>query len=148
MKADNVERMKRINEYKRLETIRKLKQNEQRADQIAIKKNELLMQRKSAAINAKNQRDAIVEAMEQVKITKKWSKASKTLNKAMGIGGKKGKKKSRLMKSSQSLPAIGSASGGGVAPGGGRPRETMDSSADPVPYESPYVGGSKKKVVM
>jgi len=148
MKADNVERMKRINEYKRLETIRKLKEHEMRADQIEVKKTELLMQRKNASINAKIQKDNIVNAMEQVKITKKWSKASKTLNKAMGLskpGKSKGSSTRRRMQESQSLPAIGG--GDSVSMQGSRSRGPENSS-DPSAYESPYVGAGKKKVVM
>merc|ERR1711865_578197 len=150
MKHDNVERMRRIEEYKRLETIRKLKEAEQRTEQLQQQKQDLLFQRKQASIHAKIQKDNIVAAMEQVKITKKWSKASKQMNMAMTTSSstsslKKSKKK-RLgngptMNDSGSLPDLG----GGSSMGGGSYGTGGDQSANPESYKSPYdvQGGNK-----
>merc|ERR1711907_36211 len=112
MKRDNVERMKRVEEYKRLETIRKLKEMEERTQRIGEQKASILRQRKEAGIHAKIQRDNIVFAMDEVKKTKKWSTATKTLQKAMSSdntskSGKKKKKKKKGMSSTSSLPAVG-----------------------------------------
>merc|ERR1719181_2404243 len=68
MKQDTVERMKRVEEYKRLETIRKLKEDENRIGRMKAQKKRILMQRKKAGIDAKMQREKIAQAMEKVKI--------------------------------------------------------------------------------
>ena len=81
MKQDTVERMKRVEEYKRLETIRMLKEQEDRTNKMMAQKKSILMQRKKAGVDAKLQRDKIQGAMEKVKISKKWHQAGAILNK-------------------------------------------------------------------
>lgn len=84
LKLDKVERMKRIQEYKRLETLRKLQETEQRTEAMLSEKDELVKRRKQIAVRSKIQRDLIMRTMENVKITKKWNQASKTIEKVMG----------------------------------------------------------------
>lgn len=84
LKLDKVERMKRIQEYKRLETLRKLQETEQRTEAMLSEKDELVKRRKQLAVRSKIQRDLIMRTMENVKITKKWNQASKTIEKVMG----------------------------------------------------------------
>merc|ERR1711865_1077576 len=96
-------------------------------------------ERKQTSIHAKIQKDNIVAAMEQVKITKKWSKASKQMNMAMtsssSTSSLKKSKKKRLgngptMNDSGSLPDLG----GGSSMGGGSYGTGGDQSANPESY--------------
>ena len=155
MKRDNVERMKRVDEYKRLETIRKLKDMEERTQRIGTQKASILQQRKEAGIHAKIQRDNIVFAMEEVKKTKKWSTATKTLQKAMG-GAETGKKKKKKkgFSSTGSLPQLGNTGDSLSAP----PTVSKEVAArvqqntstgqdfDPSPFQSPYEAGPQVTV--
>lgn len=84
LKLDKVERMKRIQEYKRLETLRKLQDTEQRTQAMLDEKDSLVKRRKQIAVHAKIQRDLILRTMETVKITKKWTQASKTIEQVLG----------------------------------------------------------------
>ncbi|TYZ67215.1 hypothetical protein PybrP1_005551 [[Pythium] brassicae (nom. inval.)] len=84
LKLDKVERMKRIQEYKRLEALRKMQDTEQRTQAMLDEKDNLVKRRKQIAVHAKIQRDLIMRTMENVKITKKWSQASKTIEQVMG----------------------------------------------------------------
>ncbi|KAJ0401481.1 hypothetical protein ATCC90586_010458 [Pythium insidiosum] len=83
LKLDKVERMKRIQEYKRLETLRKLQETEERTQALLNEKEELVQRRKQLAVHTKIQRDTIMRIMDNVKITKKWGDATKTINKVM-----------------------------------------------------------------
>ncbi|KAF0689657.1 Aste57867_18894 [Aphanomyces stellatus] len=89
LKLSNVDRMKRIQEYKRLETLRKIREAEERTESMLQQKVDLIRQRKEASVKSKIQRDAIVETMETVKITKKWKKASKKIDQVLGAKPKK-----------------------------------------------------------
>ncbi|CAK4165948.1 unnamed protein product [Aphanomyces euteiches] len=84
LKLSNVDRIKRIQEYKRLETLRKIREAEERTESMLQQKVDLIRQRKAASVKSKIQRDAIVETMEHVKITKKWKKASKKIDEVLG----------------------------------------------------------------
>ena len=110
LKSDNVERQKRVQEYQRLETLRKLREQEERTERMLQQKELLVQARRAAAIKSKIQRDTIVETMEQVKVTKKWGKATKSLNKVLGTSPSKTKKKNRPkstdLHESKSLPAL------------------------------------------
>lgn len=146
MKHDNVERMKRIEEYKRLETIRKLKEAEQRTEQLQQQKQDLLFQRKQASIHAKIQKDNIVAAMEQVKITKKWSKASKQMNSAMMTTSSSSSKltKSRKLKADKSMTktdSLPNLSSQGPSSG------SKQAEAMPSAYKSPYDGAGNKVTI-
>ncbi|RHY27769.1 hypothetical protein DYB32_006538 [Aphanomyces invadans] len=92
LKLSNVDRMKRIQEYKRLETLRKIREAEERTESLLQQKVDLVRQRKEASVRSKIQRDAIVETMETVKITKKWKKASKKIDQVLGAKPKKSKR--------------------------------------------------------
>lgn len=160
MKRDNVERMKRVDEYKRLETIRKLKEAEERTDRISKQKMNILQQRKEAGIHAKIQKDNIVFAMDEVKKTKKWSSATKTLNKAMSTTNtstKKKKKKKGLGASATtgSLPELGNRTyeAPGAAPTVSQSvadrvhqNTSVDQDFTPAPFQSPYEAGPQVTV--
>merc|ERR1712086_566464 len=123
---------------KRLETIRKLKEAEQRTEQ--------LQQRKQASIHAKIQKDNIVAAMEQVKITKKWSKASKQMNSAMMTTSSSSSKltKSRKLKADKSMTktdSLPNLSSQGPSSG------SKQAEAMPSAYKSPYDGAGNKVTI-
>ncbi|EGZ19313.1 hypothetical protein PHYSODRAFT_312592 [Phytophthora sojae] len=86
LKLDKVERMKRIQEYQRLEMLRKLQDTEARTQHMLNEKESLVNRRKQLAIKTKIQRDLIMRTMENVKITKKWHQASKTIEKVLNGG--------------------------------------------------------------
>ncbi|POM68789.1 GTP-binding protein, partial [Phytophthora palmivora] len=81
LKLDKVERMKRVQEYQRLEMQRKMQDTEARTQHMLNEKESLVNRRKQLAIKTKIQRDMIMRTMENVKITKKWHQASKTIEK-------------------------------------------------------------------
>lgn len=68
LKLDNVERLKRSQEYKRQETLKTMSENESRAQEMLRKKKDLLEQRKRATREAKIQKDKIVGFLEQSKM--------------------------------------------------------------------------------
>ncbi|KAI9991831.1 hypothetical protein PInf_017207 [Phytophthora infestans] len=86
LKADKVERMKRVQEYQRLEMLRRLEDTEARTQHMLNEKESLVTRRKQLAIQTKIQRDPIMRTMENVKITKKWHQASKTIGKVLNGG--------------------------------------------------------------
>ncbi|KAL3662139.1 hypothetical protein V7S43_012940 [Phytophthora oleae] len=86
LKLDKVERMKRVQEYQRLEMLRKLQDTEARTQHMLSEKESLVNRRKQLAIKTKIQRDLIMRTMENVKITKKWHQASKTIEKVLNGG--------------------------------------------------------------
>lgn len=67
LKRDNVERIKRIREYRRLETMRKLNENSRRTDELLQKKKDLLNERRKAAHEAKVQKDMLMQKLEKTK---------------------------------------------------------------------------------
>jgi hypothetical protein len=112
LKLDKVERMKRIQEYKRLETLRKLQETEQRTQSLLNEKEELVRRRKQIAIQTKIQRDLIVRTMENVKITKKWSQASKTIEKVIGGSSSRSPSPTRSIASIKDRPKSSSSAMG------------------------------------
>ncbi|OQS06049.1 hypothetical protein THRCLA_01889, partial [Thraustotheca clavata] len=157
LKLSNVDRMKRIQEYKRLETLRKIREAEERTESMLQQKVDLIRQRKEASVRSKIQRDAIVQTMENVKVTKKWKKASKTIDKVLGVKDKT--KKSRpqssdgtTMTRSQSvaeLPQLRSKTppqvSANIRPASPPPTKTAfkhikddERSIEPSPFRSPY----------
>ncbi|RLM96803.1 hypothetical protein BBO99_00000198 [Phytophthora kernoviae] len=86
LKLDKVERMKRIQEYQRLEMLRKMQDTEVRTQHMLDEKDALVHRRKQLAIKTKIQRDLIMRTMENVKITKKWHQASKKIEKVLNGG--------------------------------------------------------------
>ena len=75
----NVERQKRITEYKRLQTLRKIKADEEKVRNIEREKARMLQKRKAAAIQVKVQKDQIAKGLEALRLTKQWDKAGALL---------------------------------------------------------------------
>merc|ERR1711871_782876 len=137
MKQDTVERMERVEEYKRLETIRHLKECEDRTNRMQAQKKRILAQRKKAGVDAKMQRESIQRAMEKVKVSKKWHQAGKILNKALSANGSGSKSMKRSKRSV--MPSI-TTEEDALPPMMQPTSDDTASSADPQPYKSPYDG--------
>jgi len=97
LKRDNVERIKLMHEYRRLETMRKVTENEKRTDDLLRKKDELLNQHRCAAREAKIQKDKIMSILEQTRMG-----GGRSVKKMMAVlsgndesGRKKGKAKQK-----------------------------------------------------
>ena len=67
IKKENVERIKRMQEYKRLETMRKVSENDKRTETLRRKQEELANQRRKAAVEAKIEKDKLLQALEKSK---------------------------------------------------------------------------------
>ena len=142
----NVERQKRITEYKRLQTLRKIKADEEKVRNIEREKARMLQKRKAAAIQVKVQKDQIAKGLEALRLTKQWDKAGALLTNITSKkkGKKKGKKKKKgsasmpnLRNKSNSLPAIPDP---GPMPADVRKRamKAEQNKPTPQPYTSPY----------
>ncbi len=67
MKRENVERIKRMQEYKRLETMKKISENDARTEEMMQKKEELAKSRQKNAVEAKIKRDKLMQILEKSK---------------------------------------------------------------------------------
>lgn len=67
LKRDNVERIKRMQEYKRLETMRKINENDMRTEEMLKTKQELAKARRKNAVQAKIKRDKLMQILEKSK---------------------------------------------------------------------------------
>jgi len=67
LKRENVERIKMKQEYKRIETLRKVIENDRRTEEMLQVKEELSAQRRTAAIEARRQKDKMISLLEQSK---------------------------------------------------------------------------------
>ncbi|CAN0548472.1 unnamed protein product, partial [Ectocarpus sp. 12 AP-2014] len=66
-------------EYKRLETLRQIKEADRRTEEMATRKEEMINQRRRAALEAKMQKEEITRIMENTKRNQK--KAAKLIQK-------------------------------------------------------------------
>eukprot|EP00557_Chaetoceros_sp_GSL56_P007835 CAMPEP_0176506236 /NCGR_PEP_ID=MMETSP0200_2-20121128/16925_1 /TAXON_ID=947934 /ORGANISM="Chaetoceros sp., Strain GSL56" /LENGTH=564 /DNA_ID=CAMNT_0017905853 /DNA_START=899 /DNA_END=2589 /DNA_ORIENTATION=- len=69
LKRENVERIKRMQEYKRLETVKKIADNDQRTEEMLKRKEELAKARRQNAIEAKIRRDRLMQTLEKSKVS-------------------------------------------------------------------------------
>ena len=163
MKLENVNRIKRIDEYKRLETLRQIHEGDKRIEQMLKRKDDIVEQRKMNAQTVKIAKDNLVKVMEEARAN--GNKASKLMKGIMappssstsdgggaaafmgssGGEGKKKKKKLALGRSSSgpppqdSLAATASPLGPKPAAGSGLERRfDSDDHQPPEAYVSPY----------
>ena len=64
MKLENVERIKRIAEYRRLETLRKIHEGDRRIQEMIERRERTVQTRKANAIVVKRKKDRLMEVME------------------------------------------------------------------------------------
>jgi hypothetical protein len=67
LKRENVERIKRMQEYKRLQTMRKVSENDQRTKEMLKKKKETAKTRRKNAVEAKIRKDKLLQSLEKSK---------------------------------------------------------------------------------
>jgi len=67
LKRENVERIKRMQEYRRLETMRKVSENDERTEEILRTREELAKSRHKNAVQAKIRRDKLMQTLEKSK---------------------------------------------------------------------------------
>jgi hypothetical protein len=107
MKAENVERVKRMAEYKRMNTLKKIEDNDHRTKSMVEQRKQLIAQRRETSIKTKKQKEDINTLMDGVRTDA--SKANKIITMALSgkvdlaelASPKKGKKKKKRSKSSQ-----------------------------------------------
>lgn len=84
MKAENVDRVKRMAEYKRLNTLKKIEDNDHRTKAMVEQRQALIAQRRETSIKTKKQKEDINNLMEGVRTDA--SKANKIIT--MALSGK------------------------------------------------------------
>jgi hypothetical protein len=103
MKLENVNRIKRIAEYKRLETLRNIHEADKRIEMMINRKSEIVEARRTNAISVKITKDNLIKVMEDAKAN--GNKASKLIKKFLNggsitegasTGGSKGSSKKKL----------------------------------------------------
>ena len=93
MKLENVNRMKRIAEYKRLETLRQIHEGDKRINSMLARKMEIVQTRKANALNVKIAKDAMVG--------RGWAMMGRDDRAAAGRPGKSGGRERVGMSSSE-----------------------------------------------
>jgi len=126
MKLENVERIKRIGEYKRLETLRQIHEADKRIDQMLQRKTEIVESRKANAMTAKIQKDHLVKVMDEARTN--GNKASKLIKQFLAP-----KSDSGGPGSSGSLGGTGKKAPKRLTNGSKRAPETMSSPLGPKP---------------
>ena len=108
MKAENVERVSRIKEYERMQTLKKIEDTQRRTDAMAAMKAKLTDDRRKNAAATKIQKEKISKVMESVRSDA--SKAQKIISKALSgkislaaLTGTEGKKVPKRSKSASEL---------------------------------------------
>ena len=94
-KVDNIERMRRIDEFVRLQTLQKLQMDDVRTKSIKHSKSMLLLERKKMGIEMMKRKDYIAKAMVKIAETKNLSQIDKILDGPQKKGKKKRMEKSR-----------------------------------------------------
>lgn len=160
MKAENVNRVKRINDYEAMKTLKKIEDNEKRTEQLYEQKRSLIEQRKRAAAEARLQKEQMLRAMESLKNDP--AQADKVIQKALAgklsasdiVSGKLGRtnKKSTKSKSTSELLGVkrtSNSAGTGeqqseidlnnqINSQSVRGRGNRDAMSAPMAYKSPY----------
>ena len=153
MKLENVQRVHRVNEYKRMGILKKIEEKDARVEKIASSKQALINDRRQAGQKTRLQKEKIAAVMEEVRtnatkaqnlITKAMS-GNVTLDSLIGApGGKKKKKGKKTMRStSDILGDTGMSQDGMDAQGFDRNKMYATEGnldGDSKPYQSPYEG--------
>jgi hypothetical protein len=86
MKLENVDRVMRVNEYRRLNTLKKIEDSEKRIHDMISNRDKLKEDRKRAAAAARMQKEGIMKVMDDIRTNA--TKANKIINKCMSTKGK------------------------------------------------------------
>ena len=152
MKLENVERVHRVGEYKRLTTLKKIEDVDSRVKNMLSTRLSLIADRRDAAAKTKRQKEQIAAVMEEVRCNA--SKAAKLISKAMsgqislgeltGTGSPSGKKKKNKTKTSQELLGLDRESvsaGDAIERPAGMQQKVYSQNPEnvpPKPYISPF----------
>lgn len=151
MKLENVQRVNRVNEYKRMGILKKIEEKDNRVEKMLSSKAALVDDRRKAAGKTRLQKEKIAAVMEEVRtnatkaqnlITKAMS-GSVTLDSLIGDKTKKKKKKGKkTMRSTSDILGDTGMSADGMDAQGFDPNKTYGSTegGDTKPYQSPYEG--------
>ncbi|CAM9703462.1 unnamed protein product [Chrysoparadoxa australica] len=101
-KKENIERIKRIDQFVKLQTMKRIEEETHRSEAVAEQRQYLIDQRKSAALQAMHQKYCIKEAMERMKATNKFH----SLDAILDGSGKKRRKRPSRSASTPNIPAI------------------------------------------
>ena len=157
LKLENVERIKRIQEYKRLETLRKINEGDKRTEEMIRRKEEIIAQRRKAGLQTKMQKDEMMNILESSRAN--GGRAIKMLQDALGGEAttgttKKKKKKKKGADNSFEMAGTGATEYNTTAESLGPAPDATFKHLDrmnvtegdaPMPYQSPYeigAGGS------
>jgi len=94
-KVDNINRMRRIDEFIRLQTLAKIQNDDERTRSLKEQKMHLLRERKQAAMEARRRRDRLASAMERARNNQGWNEVRAILTDDGDAAGKKKKKRGR-----------------------------------------------------
>ena len=103
-KLENIERMRRIDEFVRLQTLQKIALDEERTISLKKQKEKLLLQRKEQAMKQRVTKARLGRAIEHLRKSQKWDQMDKIIDAA--VSGKSKKKKKKRKKGSQSMPTL------------------------------------------
>lgn len=103
-KLENIERMRRIDEFVRLQTLQKIALDEERTISLKKQKEKLLLQRKEQAMKQRVTKARLGHAIETLRKSQKWDQMDKIIDAA--VSGKSKKKKKKRKKGSQSMPTL------------------------------------------
>tara|TARA_B100000795_G_C22770636_1_gene427714 strand:- start:10 stop:1602 length:1593 start_codon:yes stop_codon:yes gene_type:complete len=95
-KRDNIERMKRIDEFVRLQTLQKIAADDQRTKDIAKQKQDLMSQRQMMGARQRLSKAKLQSGVEKLRQTQRWDKLDSIINEALSPDA--GKKKKRKKK--------------------------------------------------
>ena len=105
-KWENIERMKRIAEFVRLQTLQKIEEENARTQRLKDQREGLVQARRQNSLNALLRKHKIQEHVEQMRISKRWDKLNE-INRILEEDPMKASKKGRRgMRGSQSLPQL------------------------------------------
>ena len=80
LKQDNVLRIKRAQDYKARRVLEKIQDDDERTKELTNRKNEIAMHRKKASIEAKRQKDMLVDLLEKTQGTNSMQKITAVLS--------------------------------------------------------------------
>ncbi len=97
-KLDNIERMKRIDEFIRLQTLQKIAADDERTKDIAKQKSDLMAQRQMMAARQRLSKARLSAGVDKLRQTQRWDKLDDVIETALSPPPKKGGRKKRKKK--------------------------------------------------
>jgi hypothetical protein len=144
LKQENVERIKRIQEYKRLETLKKISEGDRRTEEMMRRKEDIIQQRRIAGLKTKMQKDEIMNVLESSRAN--GGRAIKMLTAVLKADDPSAKKKTKKKKAATSEHYDTNTDTLGPAPDAPsmQQRMNMTEGDDSKAYISPYEQGMQQ----